>query len=97
MSETASALMAMALSVPDLVYAGGKVLVLTVEVGVCADLRVKAKFQMKTEKYRAVVKCLRTTSQWVDVRLVSVPVGAVGTLLHTSVDQLMPVPLLGSV
>ena len=79
--------------VPDLVYAAGKVLVL-VEVGFCADLRVEAKFQEKTEKYTALVQCLRSTAQWDEVRLVSVPIGAAGTLLQTSIDQLTP--LLGS-
>ena len=57
-----------------------------IEVGFCADLRLKHKKEEKQNKYLPLLKELQT--RWAHVRLIVVPIGNTGTMLQSTKQEL---------
>ena len=60
--------------------------VTVVEVGFCADLRLKAKKEEKTTKYAPLIKELK--DRWKNVHLITVPIGNAGAMLDSTKAEL---------
>ena len=57
-----------------------------IEVGFCADLRLKAKQTEKEDKYTPLITELR--KRWTHVQFIAVPIGNAGAMLHSTTTKL---------